>query len=411
MSITRDEVARLAGVSPITVSRVFRGSRLVAEETRKKVLGIARQTRYAPHAGARAMRCGRFGRIAFAVIQYGRPGEPYTPTHGYLDVVTHLLAERNYSVVVEPLYLNSRGEYLRPPRLFSEMAMDGVIGLPAGGYVPAEVDEHLRQMNAPVVWLNRNAEAGLECFNGDEFLSGRLLAEHLIGLGHERIAYIGFESGHYSALQRSEGVRAALLQAGLATEHFVIKPSRGVLCLNDVAERFFREHSAATAVICYSRRVFDVIVHHATRRGVRIPRDLSACYFASLWETLWMDYQTTVLEIPERQMAMGAVQTLLARVEKNREEIPYSPPAGRVLPGWTTARPGEEWPGNVSRCEHEREFCVVELRRRQREEDETIYEEQSERQGSDGQNSRDIPEGGGETQPKASERNERRKQE
>lgn len=359
MSVTRDEVAKMAGVSPITVSRVFRGSGAVAEDTRRRVLTVARQARYSPHAGARAMRCGRFGRIALAVVQYGQPGEAYFPTlYGYMNAVTHILAERKFSVVLEPLNLNLRDEYIQSPRLFSEMGMDGVIGFPAGGYVPPPVDEQLRELGAPVVWLNRNVEDGLECFNCDEVANARLLTNHLIELGHTRIAYVGFDTPHYAGVQRQEGVRAALSEAGLTTEHVMMSSRHG--CLNESAEHLFDDHSQATAVICFSRNAYDTVMQQAARRGIRIPRDVSVCYFASVWELPWADYKATVLEVPEREMAVQAATRLLEQIEKTQTmESPAKMPVGRVLPGWTTARPGEDWPEGVPRCDHEHGVCAI----------------------------------------------------
>jgi LacI family transcriptional regulator len=360
MSVTRDEVAKLAGVSPITVSRVFRGSGLVAEDTRQRVIGVARQAKYSPHAGARAMRCGRFGRIAFALVQYGQPGEPYSPTnlYGYMNTATHGLAEHGYSLALEPLSLNLQDEYIQSPRLFAELGMDGVIGFPSSGYVPPQVDRQLSDLGAPVVWLNRNTEAGLECFNCDEIANAKLLTNHLIGLGHKQIAYVGYDTPHYAGAQRHEGVRAALTEAGLTTEHVLMSPRHG--CMNESAEQLLDDHSAATAAVCYSRVAFDTILHHAARRGVRIPRDLSVCYFASVWELPWADYKATALEVPEREMAVAAVARLLERIEKQpAADTPPAMPVGRVLPGWTTARPGEDWPEGVPRCDHEHGVCVI----------------------------------------------------
>ncbi len=363
MSVTRDKVAKLAHVSPMTVSRAFGGGAVVSPKTLDRVLRAARKCNYTPHAGARALRKGHFSRVAFAVVQYGDPGTAYSPNLlGYMDAAAHELAQAGYSLVLEPLYLNLADEYIQPPRLFSELGMDGVLGLPLGGVIPPQIDEQVKRLGCPEVWMNRIPREGISCVNCDDRENAGILARHLIGLGHTRIGYIGIESPHHSAGQRFEGVREALCMAGLDTRALFAGSRHG--CMNQFVEEFLDQKDRPTAVICFHGNAFDTLVQHCCRRGIRIPEDISVCYFASRWEVLWKDYQATRLEVPEKEMAVRAVRRLLAAVQGQEESEGEDQPIRGVLhPGWTTSRPGEPWSNGVTRCEHDKGICVISSKR------------------------------------------------
>jgi LacI family transcriptional regulator len=363
MFTTRDKVAKLAHVSPMTVSRVFSGKTPVASKTLDRVLRAAQRCNYTPHAGARALRKGQFNRVALAVVQYGTPGMGYSPTmQGYMDAAAYELAQHGYSLVLEPLYLNLADEYIQPPRLFSELGMDGVLGLPVGGLVNPLVDEQLKRLGCPVVWMNRNPSEEVFCIRCDERANGRALARHLVDLGHTRIGYIGFDSPHYSARQRFEGVRSVLEESGLDTSYLIMSPRHP--CMNQLVENLLDRVLRPTAAICYIGNTFDTLVQHCSRRGIRIPADLSICYFASAWEVLWKDYKATMLEVPEKEMAGRAVNRLLDIIQGREEStVGDQPLTGVFHPGWTTARPGEFWPENVPRCRHDDGLCVVKSER------------------------------------------------
>jgi LacI family transcriptional regulator len=136
MAVRLLDIARRAKVSPGAVSAVVNRSRsntVVSPETKRRILAIAKKLGYVPNAAARAVRHRQFMRIAAAIVQYGPPGTSYTPHNGYLDAAVNELAERGYSLVLEPLHLDYQGDrFFEPPRLFSELAVDGVLGAGVG---------------------------------------------------------------------------------------------------------------------------------------------------------------------------------------------------------------------------------------------------------------------------------------
>ncbi|NLX04805.1 MAG: LacI family transcriptional regulator [Phycisphaerae bacterium] len=360
MAVTLADIARRAGVSKTAVSRVVnhsRGTAGISASKRAEILRVAQDMGYLPNAASRATRQGRFNRIAGVVVQYGSDGSGYFPNTGFLDPAADHLAEHGYSLVLEPLHLDLLDDAFRePPRIFSELAVDGILGLPAGGVVPATVDEHLARLGAPVVWMNRDQAEHPHSVMSDEEANARMLVRHLIDLGHRRIGYIAFESPNYVLSRRARGVLGELEAAGLDTSGVLIGPRAS--CMVGLAEALLVPRLRVTAAIGQHRGAYDALSHTALRLGIRVPEELSLAYFASPWQVVLSDYRPTTVEVAEGQMAVRAAARLLALVSGEEISEPEPPIAGTLRPGWTTARPGSAWAEGVRRCRHEEGVCL-----------------------------------------------------
>lgn len=342
MSVRLLDIARHAKVSLGVVSTVVNHSKsntVVSPDTRKRILSAAKELGYVPNAAARSMQRGRFNRIACAVVQYGKPGTTYVPTNGYLDTAADTLAESGYALVLEPMHLVPVvDDFVTPPRLFKELAVDGILGLPMTGYVPPQLDAQLAKLGAPVVWLNRKPVAdGQPWLYCDEAPGAQKLVRHLVGLGHRRIGYLGFSGLHYSVQDRYAAVLAAVAAAGLDTAQIALADREASMM--DEAERLLDVTPALTAVICFQRRGYDALLHAAARRGLRVPAQLSIAYFASAWEHAGDDVRRTVVAVPEPRLAEAGVKLLLRLIEgKSAGRRPPGIP-GVLQVGETTVKP------------------------------------------------------------------------
>jgi len=207
--------------------------------------------------------------------------------------------------------------------------------------------------------MNREPKEDLECVVSDEYANGRRLARHLIELGHERIGYIAFESPNYQLRDRLAGIRAELVSAGLDTSGILVGV-RGC-CMVDLAEQILNHSPRVTGVICFHRGAYDAMSHVALRRGIKVPEELSICYFASPWQVILSDYRPTAMEVAESEIGVTAVRRL-AQLMKGESLSPISPIAGTLRAGWTTSRPGEPWAEGIERCRHEQGQCLYSYR-------------------------------------------------
>jgi DNA-binding LacI/PurR family transcriptional regulator len=348
MNKTVKDVAVEAGVSPSTISRVFRGSKLVNSETKQRVMEASRKCGYFPHSAARAMRGGKFNRVACVMTRYGDIGQAHSNFSGYLDIAADFLAQRGYSVIFEPFHLIPiTNDFVEAPRIFSELAVDGILGFDTVGVVPDEIDERIREMKAPVVWVNRNPRPGINCVNCDDVANTRILVRYLLELGHRRIGFYGIEelSGvkepHYSLTERFETVREELRSAGLDTSgmNLMRADSPGL----EYAMGLLDTRPAYTAIICFNFRLQYFMMCAAAARGLVIPRDLSLAYFISQSEiTTFKAGLGTGVVVPEASMVQRSVDLLLDEIEGKNGNPEIIRVSGELYKGLSTAPPRKD---------------------------------------------------------------------
>jgi DNA-binding LacI/PurR family transcriptional regulator len=335
------EIADKTGVSVGIVSRALTGRNKASwkrvQQRDKMIRKVAFELGFRPHAAARAMRQGKFRRIAGVVVQYGE-NETSSPHNGYFDPAINELARRDYSLVWEPLHIaRYTHKFIEPPRLFSELAVDGVLALPVIGQVPNQVDEQLEKLGVPTVWLNRNPEEARWCVNCDEQAHVRMLVRHLVELGHTRIGYLGYENVHYSMRQRHASVVEDVRAAGLDTSN--IRQVKLNTELLEILETMLNAPQPITALICFNGITFNTAMYLASSKGISVPRDLSLCSFMASWECVGMPYEITGIHMPESAMSKAGVEILMDLTEGKtpNAEIPVF--TGTFQRGRTTAPP------------------------------------------------------------------------
>src|SRR3954447_15430676 len=217
-TVTLDDIAREAGVSPSTVSRVLNGSKRVADDKRALVLAAVAQHQYRPNAVARGLVRGRsmsvgvlmqditspfFARMVSGIEQ-GLDRAAYRP----MFASTHWHAQ-------------NQEDELRSLQLLLERRVDGMIVLASS---ISDDDLHAVAAQVPLIVVSRRVE-GLEpqCLYIDNQGGAYRATRYLIGLGHTRIAHIAGTPGHPDAAERQAGYCRALADAGLAVnEHLIV---------------------------------------------------------------------------------------------------------------------------------------------------------------------------------------------
>lgn len=327
----------MANVSVMTASRALRDSSLLAPDTHRRVLEACEKVGYRLNAGARATRERRFRQIACVILRIGGDDRPAWPvSYSYVNTLADELANRGYSLVLQPFRLAPDYSFIEPPRVFYESAVDGIIAIGSTSQVPAEVHESLVALGLPMAWLNSGQLKGALCFMSDERVNAKMLVDHLLELGHERIAYLGPTLGHYSGRDRYEGVVEALQQAGADTSFVMQVAGRGAVLLPHAYDELLTRTPRPTAVITFNFQVLQALLYRASARGLAVPRDLSVSCFASPW-VADLELPPTFVEVPERQMAQKAVPIILDQINgKSRANRCYTL-SGVFRKGYSTA--------------------------------------------------------------------------
>ncbi len=294
-------VAALAGVGVGTVSRVLNDSSSVSGSTRIRVLEAIEALDYEPSAAARALSTGRTGSIGVVAPFLTEPSVVER-----LRGVTHRLASSGYQVTLFDVERPEQGDAaLRS--LAVKGRVDGllVVSLPPTG---AQL-ERLETAGVLVVLVDRRVEGATAVFTDDE-AGGRLATEHLLRLGHERIAFVGdTENGPFgftSSEARRRGYEAALAGAGIAKHpEYVRRGPHRRDAARVAAGELLALAAPPTAIFAASDHQALGVLEAATMAGIDVPGRLSVIGFDDIELARYCGL-TTVAQPLEASGARGA---------------------------------------------------------------------------------------------------------
>ena len=202
------DVARLAGVSSQTVSRVANGLTNVDDSTRQRVREAMAALDYRPNSAARALRTGRsksIGVIMFTLSSFGN--------RKTLDAVATAAADSDYSITLIPILHPSQQAVTDAFIRLGAQAVDGVVIV-----IEAHVldrSEIVLPAGLPVVIIDSDAGKHYTVVDTDQTEGARLATQHLIDLGHAQVWHISGPTSSYSAARRTESWRTTLRAAGI----------------------------------------------------------------------------------------------------------------------------------------------------------------------------------------------------
>ncbi|WP_084106242.1 LacI family DNA-binding transcriptional regulator [Demequina sp. NBRC 110056] len=263
------DVARLAGVSAQTVSRVSTGAEAVKPETRAKVLLAMEQLGYSPNRAARALRDGRYGSIGFLARRFDRTGEALT-----MDAVLRACEAEDYSVTLLSAHDTTSAEWEPAARRLQNQTVDGIIIMRAEG---GAGDPLALPATMPVVVSDSRAHGRYPRVTTDEMLGARRAVEHLLDLGHETVHYLAGPEDSEPARLRTIGWRAALTDRGRATPEPIWgdwTPQSGY-----AAGSAFAADPTVTAIFCANDEMAFGLMLALHAAGKDIPGDISVVGF------------------------------------------------------------------------------------------------------------------------------------
>jgi DNA-binding LacI/PurR family transcriptional regulator len=301
------QVARHAGVGIATVSRVINGSPAVREQTRQRVLDAIAELGYAPNPAARALSTGRTLSVGVVAPFFTRPSviERLRGISGVLD-------EAGYRMVL--FDVERPGE---DSELFRTLP-GGLDGLLSISLCPPATDlDRFAAAGMPVVLVDHPHEC-LPSVHTDDVAGGRLATEHLLELGHERIAFLGdFEHNYHgftSSASRRAGFEQALAAVGLDVDpELVRRASHGREHAAALTRVLLEEPDPPTAIFAASDTQAMGVLEAADELGASVPGDLSVVGYDDI-EVARYTGLTTVAQPLEESGAIGA-NLLLAALE------------------------------------------------------------------------------------------------
>jgi LacI family transcriptional regulator len=312
--VTIDEVAALAGVSPMTVSRAINQGK-VRDDTRERVMRAVQALGYTPNLAASTLAAAQHTRIA---LIYTNPSGAYLrellvgllrgASNAAIQLVIHYwdnldpAAERKAARA-----LNGRvdGVILPPPLCESPVAVTELVK--AGIPVVAIASGHLRD--------------DISCVRIDDFHAGKEMTEHLIQQGHTRIGFIRGRNDLSASARRYDGFVTALHDAGLEVEPGLVQQGDYTYRSGLAAAELLLAHpQPPTAIFASNDDMAAAAISVAHRRGLDVPRDLSVVGFddTSAATTVWPEL--TTLHQPIAEMADAAIDILLRTIRHRSDD-------------------------------------------------------------------------------------------
>lgn len=310
---TLSDVAQLSGVSASTVSRVLNGYTegfSVKPKVRKAVLDAVEQLGYKANMTAKAMRSKRTGVIAMLGLQYDQDEVVFS----FDSQITHHLAQCLRKADLDLCHYFGSG--LDEPYGLPDWPVDGACVL---NVCTEEECQILEQARMPYVSINGVAGPNGASVMVDDALGSRLAVDHLVSLGHKRIAYIMESSWtqlHPSVAARREGYVAAMQAHGLP-----LMPTWDQTY--DMVEEAVTDayENRCTAMLVYSHYSAIMALNCARKIGLRVPEDMSLICFNDHFPVKHTSPTLTAVSLPYKEMSLIASQILTKSVIKKSSVI------------------------------------------------------------------------------------------
>ena len=313
------DVARQAGVSVATVSHVINKTRFVSDGVSQRVLEVMKDLDYRANELARSLRRGQTNTIGLLLIDSANPYFAMFGRH-----VEAVLYEHEYNVILcntegdpdrEELYLN----------VLKRRQVDGIIFYGARTNLDA-LKRYLQVDDWPIVVIDQDLSSigpNAPTILVDNQQGGYEAAQHLISLGHERIACIAGPSNSFAAIERVIGYKKAMNETKLALSDDCLIPTRDFHPESgcDATMALLNLPKPPTAIFSCSDLMAIGVISAAFEHGCRIPQDLALVGYDDIRLSSYTTPQLTTMAQPTRMMAEVAVQMLFERL-KNPQLLP-----------------------------------------------------------------------------------------
>jgi LacI family transcriptional regulator len=332
--LTIRQIADLAGVSIATVSRVMNGRTDVAPDTREAVTRVIRENGYTANRSARGLSAGRSGLVGVLVpLIY--------PAYfsSILAGAAEALAEIDLRVVLSPTGHEHDREVSLLERLMHGVTDGALIVMPEESSLELErlVDGGYRFVVVdPIMPLAERipSVSAAHASGADQAM------QHLLGLGHRRIAQITGPRGWLATEDRRRGYHAALASAGILPDPGLeveaipeIPPGRAA------AEQLLDLAEPPTAVFAFNDNIAIGAIQAARARGIRVPEDLSIVGFDDVEPATIVTPALTTVRQPLAEMGRTGVSLLNRLLERQRFETLHVELATRLVVRESTAPP------------------------------------------------------------------------
>lgn len=341
--VTLRDVAERAGVNKACVSVVINGSKgnaYISAAARERILLAAQELGYKRNGGMASVATGRFGCVAlllsadpdFAIL----PGQVWEGIYDDLE-------QHDMHLSLFRLPDSELTDKERLPKILREWMADGML-IDYTHNIPAGLHDLITSYALPAVWLNSKQD--FDCVRPDDFGAGVAATEHLLRLGHRRIAYVDLHripelsQEHYSVVDRYEGYASAMRGAGLVPDACFAEEGPREKHPELLTSLLARGQDRPTAIITYGHEA-EAVIWVASRLGLEVPRDISLMSLSPAG-CKWSGMTLSSYVVPEYDMGHCASRMIQEKIGAPDRRIPAQVLPFAFVPGNSTAEPKTE---------------------------------------------------------------------
>ena len=317
-AVTIKDVARRANVSVATVSRALNGHLYVADEVRRRVLGIAQELRYSPHHAARSLSSRSTQTIG--VVLPDLHGEFFSELMRGIDGVAR---ERGLHLLVSSYHGHpeEQGEALRAMR----GRVDGLLVMsPFVGNADFLRDNLTSSL--PAVLMNSHLpDAGYRALSIDNYGGARTMMRHLLDSGYHRIAFIAGPENNFDAHERLRGYRDALVEALPKAKPWELPGDFGEASGHRAGHQLLAAAKRPDAIFAANDMMALGCLFALNQAGVQTPNDIAIAGFDDIPLARFVHPSLTTMRVDIAELGGRAMRVLLAKASDASPQLPIAP--------------------------------------------------------------------------------------
>ena len=304
---TIQDVAKLAGVAPITVSRVINNSGYTSEETRARVEAAITSLGYIPNTLARGLRSKRTHTLALVMTDITNP---------FFTMIARGVEDRASQSGYTVIYCNTDESEAKEEKyinILMQKQVDGILLVPACSN-SASV-KFLQSNHIPVVLIDRKIpDIQIDLVRADSEGGAYNLIKHLIELGHKKIATITGPREVSTSSDRVAGYQRAMLEANLEDHQSVYYGSYTQASGYDLTRQALSLTTRPTAIFGTNNFISIGVLKALRDAGLGVPEDVTVVGFDDLPDSMVVEPILTVASQPAYEMGSQATELLLKRI-------------------------------------------------------------------------------------------------
>ncbi|NLS53277.1 LacI family DNA-binding transcriptional regulator [Hafnia alvei] len=311
-SVRVRDIAEAANVSLGAVSRALKGQPGLSEQTRERILSVARSLSY----DFSRLRNDKIKRVLFILHRQHNTTSALNFYSPVLLAVEN--ACREHEIALSFLALGPTDD------VSQQVGLHAPDALLCAGFIEPEIVDVLQKMPLPLVIID-HCVPGISCINADNFSGGYQMTQHLLEQGYTRIAFLASSLAHYSIRQRERGYRQALYDAGvlvspqydiIAPPLIELEPSL-VYALDDLLSL----SPAPDAIFCYNDAAAMTVMSHCQQRGMKIPEDIAIAGFDNIDSAQRWNPPLSTMAIDKAALGKAAVAMLLNAPDEPQQQL------------------------------------------------------------------------------------------